>query len=70
MKWIDTFRFGGADSIDPTEETVINIPGRPTDDPADRRAGLDSDLGPALDDAVKQRQISLAVEYAARTRTR
>jgi len=66
MKWIDTFRvFGGADVIDPTEVTVIDIPKRISDD-AGRRTELDRDL----DDKVKQRQISLAVEYAARARAR
>jgi len=66
MKWIDTFRvFGGADVIDPTEVTVIDIPKRISED-AGRRTELDRDL----DDKVKQRQISLAVEYAARARAR
>ena len=71
MKWIDTFRVFGTDNIDP-DQTVINIPSRPTDHAAAGRARPDPDPEPqtALDDRVKQRQISLAVEYAARTRTR
>ncbi len=70
MGWIDTLRYAGvagAEDRDPsTEETVINVPRQ--DDT--RSVGSPARDERELEDDVKQRQIALAVAYAASTRCR
>jgi len=70
MGWIDTLRYAGAAGAghrDPsTEETVINVPRMDNT----RAVGSPAIDEPELADDVKQRQIALAVAYAAAVRGR
>jgi hypothetical protein len=71
MRWIDTLRYAeeaGASDRDPsTEETVINMPRQ---DFTRLLNGPPSEDEHELAEHVKQRQIALAVAYAAAARAR
>ena len=71
MRWIDTLRYAeeaGASDRDPsTEETVINMPRQDITQPVSDSSREDEH---ELADAVKQRQITLAVAYLAAARAR
>ena len=71
MRWIDTLRYAeeaGASDRDPsTEETVINMPRQDVTRLVGHPSNEDEH---ELAEDVKQRQITLAVAYAAAARAR
>ncbi|MEP6943698.1 MAG: hypothetical protein ABI981_12220 [Betaproteobacteria bacterium] len=67
MGWIETLRYPGVvDRDESSEDTVINMPRRD----AKRAPEAPVSDEPAIAEDVKQRQIALAIAYAAATRAR